>query len=158
MYIISSTRILQTPMPTFFLSKHLLLTGYHTRKKDIQKQKRQREDRSYNEANETKSVTASYGFIKFTKHFRYIGSFVPYNLHDDYDVDRRLSSTSQLMGSLNHFWRDTSVNLCSKYLIFLAISINLLLQVCESWDLRISLLDKLEVSYTGASGRYLASQ
>ena len=49
------------------------------------------------------------------------------------------------MGALAKFWTDASVNNSSKYLIFLAIPINLLLWVCESWGLRTSLLKKLEV-------------
>ena len=68
-----------------------------------------------------------------------------YILRVDYDVDRRLLSASSSMGALNRFWKDTSVDPRSKYLIFLAITINLLLWGFESWALRVSLLNKLEV-------------
>ena len=84
-------------------------------------------------------------FVTFTNHFKYLGIFVSYNLHSDYDTDRRISSASSSMGALNHFWVDTSVDLCSKCLIFPVIDINLLLWGCESWDLCVSPLDKLEV-------------
>ena len=49
------------------------------------------------------------------------------------------------MVDLSKFCTDASDNNHSKYLIFLAISINLLLWGCESWALRTSLLEKLEV-------------
>ena len=49
------------------------------------------------------------------------------------------------MGALSKFWTDSSVDNHSKYLIFLAIPINLLIWGCESWVLRTSLMKKLEV-------------
>ena len=49
------------------------------------------------------------------------------------------------MGSLSKLWIDASVDNCSKYLIFLAITINLLLWGCEIWALRTPLLKNLEV-------------
>ena len=107
--------------------------------------KRKIEDKSYYEANETNSVTVSDSFVTFTKHFEYLGCFVSYNLCNDYDVYIRLTSDSSSMGALNRFWKDISVNLCSKYLIFLAISINILTLGCEIWALRVSLLDKIGV-------------
>ena len=115
-------------------------------------------DTSYDEANETNRITVSDGFLTFTKHFRYIGSFVSYNICDEHDGDGRLDSVSSSMGELDHFWKDTSIDLRRKYLIFLAITINILLWGCESWSLRVSLLNKLEVFYIISSGGYLASQ
>ena len=49
------------------------------------------------------------------------------------------------MRALAKFWTDASVYNHSKYLIFLAIPINILLSGCESWALRTSLLKKLGV-------------
>ena len=49
------------------------------------------------------------------------------------------------MGALNHFWSDRTVDDYSKYLIFRAIPINLLLWGSESWALRETTLGKLEV-------------
>ena len=49
------------------------------------------------------------------------------------------------MGALNHCWSDRTVDDYSKYLIFRAIPINLLLWGCESWALREATLRKLEV-------------
>ena len=60
-------------------------------------------EREYKEANDTNIITVSDVFVTFIKHFRYLEFFVSYNLHDDYDVDRRLVSDSSSMRSLNHF-------------------------------------------------------
>ena len=49
------------------------------------------------------------------------------------------------MGAPTKFWTDDSVDNHSKYLIFLAIPINLLLWGYENWALYISILEKLEV-------------
>ena len=59
------------------------------------------------------------------------------------------------MGDLSKFWTDASVDNRSKYLIFLAIPINLLLWVCEIWALRTSLLENLEVFLHCSIGRIL---
>ena len=91
-----------------------------------------REDKSYYEANETNSITVSDGFVTYIKHSIYPGSFVPYNLCDNCDVDKILAYGSSLMGDFNHCWKDTYVDLHRKYLIFLAIPINLVLWRCES--------------------------
>ena len=114
-------------------------------KTENEKEKRKRYDKAYDEANEMNSITVSEGFVTITKHFRYLGRFVSYNLRSNYNVDRRLASTSSSIGALDHFWKDISVNLYRKYWIFLAITINILLWGCKSWALRIPLLNKLGV-------------
>ena len=49
------------------------------------------------------------------------------------------------MGYPTKFWTYASADNISKYLIFLAIPINILLWGCESWALWISLLKQIEV-------------
>ena len=60
------------------------------------------------------------------------------------------------MGYLAKSCVDTSVDNRSKYLIFLAIPINLLLWGCESWVLRKSLLKNIEVFLQRSIRRILA--
>ena len=55
-------------------------------------------DKSYDEANETNIVTVSDSFLTFTKHLRYIGIFVSYNICDDYGVGIVLASASSSIG------------------------------------------------------------
>ena len=48
------------------------------------------------------------------------------------------------MGALNYFFGRNEINMYSKYLIFVAIPINLLHWGCESWALQLDLSRKLE--------------
>ena len=83
--------------------------------------------------------------MTFTKHFKYLGSYIVYYLRDDYDVEQQISKASASMGSLQPFWDYHAIDLRSKYLIFSDIPCNLLLWGCESWAFREGLLQKLEV-------------
>ena len=49
------------------------------------------------------------------------------------------------MGAFSKFYTEASVEYHSKYLIFLAIPINLLIWGCETWALWTSLLKKIEL-------------
>ena len=114
-------------------------------KQKNEKQKRQRDDKQYDNLPDTAIVNFKEGNATFTRHFNYLGSYISYNLRDDHDVDRRIAATSASMGGLSSYWNDKSVDLKYKYLIFTAIPCNLLLWGSESWALRTSLLSKLEV-------------
>ena len=43
---------------------------------------------------ETKDIQVADGFVSYTKHFKYLGSYISYNLRDDYDIDARLAAAS----------------------------------------------------------------
>ena len=98
----SKTECVLFPPPGFFKpSSHsnpaVDINSYQvtiTEKKYNDKQKRQWEDKSYNESNHMNSIKISDGFITFTKHFRYLGKFVLYNICNDYNNDIRLASYS----------------------------------------------------------------
>ena len=49
------------------------------------------------------------------------------------------------MGALKNVWDNSHMDIYSKYLLFRAIPLNLLLWGCETWSLRQVLLNKLEV-------------
>ena len=102
------------------------------------------EDNLYDNCNKTQKVMVDGDFVTYCKHFKYLGSWLSYNLCDDHDIDKRIASASKAMGALKSFFGLKQVNLYSKYLIFLAIPINLLLWGWESWALRKDLLRKLE--------------
>ena len=84
-------------------------------------------------------------FIDFTAHFKYLGSFISFDLTDDMDIRHRITKANQAMGALRHFWRNPYADLHAKKSIFLAIPANLLLWGCETWALRQSHIDKLNV-------------
>ena len=49
---------------------------------------------------ETQRVGVHYGFIAFIKHFKYLGSWVSFSLHDDFYVKYQLTLTKYEMGDL----------------------------------------------------------
>ena len=83
-------------------------------------------------------------FINFTAHFKYLGSFISFDLTDDMDIRNRITKANQAMGALRH-WRNPYTDLQAKKSIFLAIPANLLLWGCETWALRQTHIDKLNV-------------
>ena len=83
--------------------------------------------------------------MRTAQRHRYLGSFVSYNLSDDYDISQRITKAYQMMGMLNNLWRNDHVDLYSKYLFFLAMPISQLLWGCEGWALKESNFDDLDV-------------
>ena len=112
--------------------------------KKAAKVKEEQESTFYFSMEETKPVDVADGFITYTMHFKYLGSFISYNLLDDFDINTRIDKANQSMGALKHFFNNPHVNKKSKYLIFKAIPINLLLWGCETWAIKQTHRDKLE--------------
>ena len=77
--------------------------------------------------------------------FKYLGSLISYNLRDDDDITARIAAANASMGALKELWRNPHLDMYNKYLLFRAIPMNLLLWGAETWSLRESQLDKLEV-------------
>jgi hypothetical protein len=107
-----------------------------------------REDACYDRIDETQSVNVKDGFMTYTKNFAYLRSYISYSLQDDNDIKSRVAAATKAFGALTKFLYNQHVDTYSKYLIFQAIPMNLLLWGCEAWSLRQSLLDKLEIFLT----------
>ena len=115
--VLPSPSIDPTSLPTVFKQK-----------RESEESRRRREDRPYNAAEETQLIQIDKtGRVTFCRHFQYLVSYVAYYLRDDYDIEQRLAKASATMGAMRDFWSDWSVDLRSKYHIFLAIPCNLLL-------------------------------
>ena len=99
----------------------------------------------YDKLDETQNFPVADGFVSFTRTFRYLGSLISYNLRDDDDITSRLAAANASMGRLTEVWRNPHLDVYNKYLLFRAIPMNLLLWGAETWSLRKSQLDKLEV-------------
>ncbi len=54
-------------------------------------------------------------------------------------------AVTQLMGALNNVWNSPHLDIWSKYLLFWAIPMNLLLWGCKTWLMQKALSNKLEV-------------
>ncbi|EJK73168.1 hypothetical protein THAOC_05224, partial [Thalassiosira oceanica] len=100
------------------------------------KQKAEFEETQYFCLDETKPFAVKDGFVTFTMHFKYLGSFISYNLRDDFDIDTRIKKAGMAMGALKHFFNNKHVDTYTKHLIFKAIPLNLLLWGCEDTSRR----------------------
>jgi hypothetical protein len=105
----------------------------------------EREHDMYNQLDETKNFSVADGFVSFTRTFKYLGSLISYNLRDDDDITARIAAANASMGALKELWRNPHLDMYNKYLLFRVIPMNLLLWGAETWSLRKSHLDKLEV-------------
>jgi len=106
---------------------------------------REQDNTAYDNLNETAKFTVINGFVSFTFTFRYLGSLINYSLRDDNHITARISSTTAAMGALKETWHNPHLGIYNKYLLLRAIPMNLLLWGAETWSLRKSPLDQLEV-------------
>ena len=99
----------------------------------------------YNKLDETQNFPIADRFVSFTRTFQYLGLLISYTLRDDDDITSRLAAANASMGRLKEVCRNPHLDVYNKYLLFCAIPMNLLLWGAETWSLRKSQLDKLEV-------------
>jgi hypothetical protein len=66
--------------------------------KESEKAKMAREDACYDNIDETKSVKVKDGFMLYTKHFKYLGSYISYSLQDDYDIKSHIAAATKVFG------------------------------------------------------------
>ena len=111
-------------------SANYLLTDIS--REEREKNNIEREYIQYDQLEKTQKVDLVNGFFTFTKQFKYLGSYISYNLMDNLDIEACIMSATKEMGALKTFWENPHVVTNSKYLIFQAIPINLLLWGCES--------------------------
>jgi len=117
------------------------LTEAEKKKEESERARTAREDKIYDGLEETQDLVVADGFVSFTKHFKYLGSYISYNLRDNYDLETRIATANQSMGALRNVWNNPHMEIY----LFRAIPMNLLLWGCETWSLRQVLLNKLEV-------------
>ena len=84
-------------------------------------------NRCYNKSTDTKNKIVDFGFILFTKEFKYLGSVVSYDLDNYADIIFRITRASQSMGALKYFYNSDHVDISAKGHIYLVIPGNLLL-------------------------------
>ena len=122
-----------------------VLTNNDHQHENTARQQRESEAALYDELNKTKPIDIEDGYVTFCWHFKYLGSYISFSLTDDYDIEQRPTLVSQSVGALKSMWDSPHLEIWSKYLLFRAIPMNLLLWGCETWSMQKSLLDKLEV-------------
>ena len=102
-------------------------------------------DKYYDKYEQTKNIVNKCGFITFTKYFKYVGSWISYDLDDRCDIESRTKKVNQATGTLKLFWIYPQVDIREIIHISLAVLIHLFLWDCEYWDLNKDLIYKLEV-------------
>jgi hypothetical protein len=107
--------------------------------------RQEQEEELYDDLDKTKPISVEDGYVTFCRHFKYLGSFISFSLCDDYDIKKRVTAATQSMGALKNVWDSPHLDIWSKYLLFRAIPMNLLLWGCETWSMRKALSNKLEV-------------
>ena len=67
-------------------------------------------DRDTDTKDQTQPIAVKDGFVTFTVRFKYLGSFISYNLRDDFDIDLRIKKAGQAMGALKHFFNNEHID------------------------------------------------
>ena len=123
------------------------LTNDECRAEQQEQTRREQEDDLYDNLDKTKPIYDEDGNGTFCRHFKYLGSFISFSLCDDYDIKKCVTATTQSMGALKNVWDSPHLDTWSKYLLFRAIRMNLLLWGCETWSMWKALSNKLEVFF-----------
>ena len=84
-----------------------------------------------------------------------MGSYISFDLDDIYDINLRIKKANQIMGALKFFWSSENDDIHAKYLIYMAVPLNLLLWGCESWATTQESIRKLEVFHMRCLRRIL---
>ena len=71
-------------------------------------------------------------YVDFTAHFKYLGTFISFDLTEDYDINNRITKASREMGRLRHFFQNQFVELKFKHQVFVQYIVNILLWGCEN--------------------------
>jgi hypothetical protein len=134
--------IYQATTPT---SSNHALCPIANKSRESEQARTAREDAKYNALPETAQIDIADGDVTFCQKFKYLGSRISYNLRNDDNIAARLSTANKSMGALKEIWQNPHLNTYSKYLLFRAIPVNLLLWGCETWSLQQAHLCRLEV-------------
>jgi hypothetical protein len=120
-------------------------TPKNTLKKTFSTMNEKERETFYDTSPNTHRIAVADGHVDFVKHFKYLGSYISFDLTDDCDIDKRIAAANKSMGSLKHFWNNPYASLRVKQLIFLAMPANQLLWGCKSRALHCSHITKPEV-------------
>ena len=116
-------------------------TGHTTYSKLTQQQR----ERMYHESANTNRVYLQdeTSHIDFVAHFKYLGTYISFDLSADYDINNRITKASREMGRLRYFFDNQYVELSFKHQVFLQYIVNILLWGCESWAIKDNHLRKI---------------
>ena len=98
---------------------------------------KQRQD-IYFASDQTNRIYLSNGtsYVDFTAHFKYLGTYISFDLTEDFDINNRITKASREMGRLGHFFQNQYIELKFKHQVFTQYIINILLWGCENWAIK----------------------
>ena len=107
----SKTECIYFPKPSFFKPPEALqpecLSNDTVVEKDQKSLSFKQMDEIYDKADKTARIMLDNDYlVDFTKHFKYLGSYISYHFRDDYDIKMRLTQENSTMGALKHFWNN----------------------------------------------------
>jgi hypothetical protein len=103
--------------------------------KEKERSRHKKHEELHDALEEMQPITVDDGFVSFCRHFKYLGSFISFSLCNDYDIKKRVTAATQSMGVLKNVWNSFHLDIWSKYLLFWAIPMNLLLWGCKTWSM-----------------------
>ena len=118
----SKTEFVFFPLPGFFERKRILPVDdddmdegvlVTKRKQESYKAIHKREYMAYKNLSGTRLIVALDGFVTFSRHFKYIGTWISFSLGDDHDVKKRLSDANASMGGMPTMWKHIQSICCS---------------------------------------------
>jgi exonuclease III len=75
------------------------------------------------------------GYITTTNSFKYLGSTITPDLHEDVEIRTRINKGTAQVSMMIKFYRAKNISLKTKRNIFIATAINTVLWGCESWTM-----------------------
>ena len=76
-------------------------------------------EKYYDRSSTTKKYfLEDHGFISFTNLFKYLGSWISFDLSNEFDIEERIKNANKAMGAIRLYWKSQKVDLHSKYLIY----------------------------------------
>jgi hypothetical protein len=124
---------------------HVALPVADDDEKHNHRKQHRRDNDAYDKLPKTATIPVANGYVSFTRIFCYLGSLINFSLCYDDDITARIAAATAAMGALKEVWRNPHLDIYNKYLFFQAIPMNLLLSGAETWSLRKTQLDQLEV-------------
>ena len=124
--------------PNFLMTNPADDTHEHDGKKTYSKLTQKQRETMYHASPNTDRVYMQdeTSHIDFTPHFKYLGTYISFDLSADFDINNRITKASREMGRLRHFFNNQYVELNFKHQVFLQYIVNILLWGCESWAIK----------------------
>ena len=114
------------------------ITATSSRKQTFSRMTQKQRQDMYFASDNTKRIYLSDGtsYVDFTAHFKYLGTYISFDLTEDFDINNRITKASREMGRLRHFFQNQYIELKFKHQVFVQYIVNILLWGCKNWAIK----------------------